>query len=185
METFSALLVLREGNSPVTDEFPSQRPVARGSGVFFDLHLNKVLAVTEYRELSSFTTHETTKAVIVTTLHFQGFFSERNEYQSWRRVTSLTFCCPGTTNVLLLRHSDEWTGDSWWRHQMETFSALLALCAGNSPVTGEFPAQKPVTRSYVFFDLRLNKRLSKQSWGWWFETPSPPLWLHCNVMQKS
>ena len=30
---------------------------------------------------------------------------------------------------------------TWWRHQMETFSALLALCAGNSPVTGEFPSQ--------------------------------------------
>ena len=45
---------------------------------------------------------------------------------------------------------------SWWRHQMETFSALLALCAGNSPVTGEFPSQRPVTRSFdVFFDLRL------------------------------
>ena len=37
---------------------------------------------------------------------------------------------------------------SWWRHQMETFSALLALCAGNSPVTGEFPSQRPVTRSF-------------------------------------
>ena len=44
---------------------------------------------------------------------------------------------------------------------METFSALLAICAGNSPVPGEFPAQRPVTRSFdVFFDLRLNKRLS-------------------------
>ena len=64
---------------------------------------------------------------------------------------------------------------------METFSALLALCAGNSPVPGEFPAQRPVTRSFdVFFDLRLNKRLSKQSWGWWFKTPSRPLWRHCN-----
>ena len=41
---------------------------------------------------------------------------------------------------------------------METFSTLLALCAGNSPVTGEFPAQRPVTRSIdVFFDLRLKK----------------------------
>ena len=47
---------------------------------------------------------------------------------------------------------------------METFSALLAPCAGNSPVTGEFPTQGPVTRIFdVFFDLRLNKRLSKQS----------------------
>ena len=71
---------------------------------------------------------------------------------------------------------------SWWRRQMETFSALLALCAGNSPVPGEFPTQRPVTRSFgVFFDLRQNKRLSKQSWGWWFETLSRPLWRHCNV----
>ena len=70
---------------------------------------------------------------------------------------------------------------AWWRHQMETFSALLALFAGKSPVTDEFPAQRPVTQSVdVFFDLRLNKRLSKQSWGWWFETPSRPLWRHCN-----
>ena len=74
---------------------------------------------------------------------------------------------------------------SWWRHQMETFSALLAICAGNSPVPGEFPAQRPVTRSFdVFFDLRLNKRLSKQSWGWWFETLSRRLWRHCNVLES-
>ena len=40
---------------------------------------------------------------------------------------------------------------------METFSAQLAICAGNSPVPGEFPTQRPVTRSFdVFFDLRLN-----------------------------
>ena len=49
---------------------------------------------------------------------------------------------------------------------METFSALLAICAGNSPVTCEFPAQRPVARSFdVLFDLRPNKRLSKQSRG--------------------
>ena len=71
---------------------------------------------------------------------------------------------------------------SWWRHQMETFSALLALCAGNSPVTGEFPSQRPVTRSFhVFFDLPLNKRLSKQPCSWWFETPTCPLWRHSNI----
>ena len=51
---------------------------------------------------------------------------------------------------------------AWWRHQMETFFALLAICARNSPVSGEFLAQRPVTRSFdVFFGLRLNKRLSK------------------------
>ena len=74
-----------------------------------------------------------------------------------------------------------WTGNTWWRHQMETFSALLAICAGNSPVPGEFPTQRPVTRSFdAYFDLRPNKRLRKQSWGWWFETLSPPLRRHRN-----
>ena len=64
---------------------------------------------------------------------------------------------------------------------METFSALLAICAGNSPVPGEFPTQRPVTRSFdVYFDLHPNKRLSKQSLGWWFEALSPPLWRHRN-----
>ena len=58
------------------------------------------------------------------------------------------------------------TESPWWRHQMETFSALLALCEGNQPATGEFPSQRPVTRSFDdLFDLRLNKRLSKQSWS--------------------
>ena len=72
---------------------------------------------------------------------------------------------------------------SWWRHQMETFSALLAICAGNSPVIGEFPAQRPVTRCFDdFFHLRPNKWLNKQWWGWWFETPSHPLWRHCNLL---
>ena len=56
---------------------------------------------------------------------------------------------------------------------MEKISALLAICAGNSPIPGEFPAHRPVTRSFgIFFDLRLNKQLSKQSRVWWFETLS-------------
>ena len=63
-------------------------------------------------------------------------------------------------------------------HQMDTFSALLAICVGNLPVTGEFPMQRPVTRNFdVFFDLCL----SKQWWGWWFEMPLHPLWHHCDV----
>ena len=45
-----------------------------------------------------------------------------------------------------------------------------------------FEFERPVTRSFdVFFDLHLNKRLSKQSWGWWLETPSGSLWRHCNL----
>ena len=65
---------------------------------------------------------------------------------------------------------------AWWRHQMETFSVLLALCV----VTGEFSSQRPATRSFdVVFDLRLNKRLSKQSRRQWFKTQSRSLWRHC------
>ena len=74
-------------------------------------------------------------------------------------------------NVVWWRNHDCIAVIAWWRHQMETFSALLAICAGNSPVHGEFPAQRPVTRNFdVYFDMHPNNRLSKQSWGWWFET---------------
>ena len=60
------------------------------------------------------------------------------------------------------------------------FRATRPLC-GEFTGPGEIPAQRPVTRTvHVFFDLRLNKRLIKQPWGWWFETPSWSLWRHCN-----
>ena len=69
--------------------------------------------------------------------------------------------------------------------RVDEISALLALCAGNSPVFGEFPSQRPVTQSFdAFFDLCPNKRLGKQLWGWWFETPSGSLWRHCKAMRK-
>ena len=72
---------------------------------------------------------------------------------------------------------------SWWRHPMETFSTLLVLCAGNSSVSGEFPSQRPVTRSFdVFFNLHRNKWLSKQWRRRWFEMQWRPLWRHCNVL---
>ena len=49
-----------------------------------------------------------------------------------------------------------WSVIFWWRHQMETVAVLLALFGGNSPVTGEFPSQRPVTWVFdVFFDLLL------------------------------
>ena len=73
---------------------------------------------------------------------------------------------------------------SLWRHQMETFSALLPICAGNSPVTGEFPTQRPVTRSFnVFFAQRLNQQLSNGNTG--VETPSRSLWRHSNMLSQT
>ena len=107
--------------------------------------------------------------------------SDNPECSQWRTVSG--------RNYLLV---SEWyqsttkRNNTWWRHLMETFSALLALCAGNSPVTGEFPAQRPVTRSFdVFFDLGLNRQLSKQWRLWWFETLPHSLWSHCDNVKQA
>ena len=102
-----------------------------------------------------------------------------------------------TRNLLMRRLIAYWDDLRFWRVHISFYAgralalrtmtpsnrsiALLAICAGNSSVTDEFSAQRPVTRSFdVFFDLLLNKRMSKQWWGLWFETPSHPLWRHCN-----
>ena len=79
-----------------------------------------------------------------------------------------------------LRNLSPSPADTWWRHQMETFSTLLALCAGNSLAIGEFPSQRPVTQGFdVFFDL--NKQMSKPSRRQWFEMPLRSLWCHCTA----
>ena len=116
---------------------------------------------------------------------FQQQISQANNKETLN-ATSLALCNGNAVSVLMSsRPHNLQMIITWWRHQMETFSALLALCAGNSPVTGEFPSQRPVTRSFdVFFHLCLNKQLSKQTWGWRFEPPSRPLWRHCNVSRK-
>ena len=71
--------------------------------------------------------------------------------------------------------------------ELRAISHMMTSSNGNNfrvtgHLCGEFPAQRPVMRSCdVFFDLRLNERLSKQSWGWWFETISRQLWRQCNA----
>ena len=56
-----------------------------------------------------------------------------------------------------------------WRHQMEPFSALLALCAGNSPVTGEFP-HKDQWRWALMFSLIC-------AWtNGWIKSETPVIW---------
>ena len=85
----------------------------------------------------------------------------------------------GNTNTEKCTYGDQ--ALTWWRHQMETFSAWLALCEGNPPVSGGFTSQRPVTRSFdIFIDQRLNKRMSKPSRRRWLETPSSSSWSHCN-----
>ena len=75
--------------------------------------------------------------------------------------------CPGT-QVL------------WWRHQMETFSASLAIVRESNDHRW-IPLIGPVTRS---FGVSFNQRLSKQSRRRWFETPSPSLWRHSNAFSE-
>ena len=102
-----------------------------------------------------------------------------NQWCKDARMTGRTTCY--LVGIALAMERRSWDRP-WRRHQMETFSALLGICAWNSSVPGEFPTKRPVTRSFdVYFDLRPNKRLSKQSWGWWFEMPSRPLWRHRNA----
>ena len=101
-------------------------------------------------------------------------------------IISTSFLVTGTPLIVIIniyaKGNCLTSSEPWSHHQMDTFSALLVICAGNSPVTGRFSAQRPVSRSFdIFFDLRLTKRLSKQWWGWWFEKPSRSLWRHCNV----
>ena len=86
----------------------------------------------------------------------------------------------------LIRHNTQMTSVKWWNDIMMTssngniFRVTGPLC-GEFTGPGEFLAQRPVTRSFdAFFDLRPNKRLSKQLGGWWFETQSWSLWRHCN-----
>ena len=110
--------------------------------------------------------------------HYNGFETLITVYVIYLIFTSVAMTWKGRNGTGIVVAT---MATTWWRHQMETFSALLAICAGNSSVIGEFPAQRPVTRSFdVFFHLCLNKRLSKQAWGWWFETRSRSLWRHCN-----
>ena len=84
-----------------------------------------------------------------------------------------------------------WSTGGWIHLRMMTssngniFPRYWPFVRGIHRGPGEFPTQRPVTRSFdVFFDLRLNKRLGKQSWGWWFETLSCPLWRHCNSQNR-
>ena len=81
-------------------------------------------------------------------------------------------------------------GQMVWNDMMTSSNGNICrvtdlLCGeftGDTSLTGDFPSQRPVTRSFdVFFDPRLNQQLNKQWRRWWFETPSHSLWRHCNV----
>ena len=89
-----------------------------------------------------------------TALNWSGMFPMANYWlrSGWLTLTKFVYVTRVLGRLWQLSH---WpladAAVTWWRHQMETFSALLALYAGNSPVTGEFSTQRPVTRSFDVF----------------------------------
>ena len=195
MESFSALLAICARNSPVTGEFRRQWPVTRSFDVFFDLRLNKRLSKqwrrwwfetslhSLWRQRSdeswgaSFLSYMSDLCSIYSVMLKRGPYplkpSQKTPHISPSRasllwVQSLLYVLTLVAVIAVLYVL-------WWRHQMKTFSALLTICARNSPVTGEFPAESQRRGALmVFFYLRLNKLLSKKSPGWWFETPIMP-----------
>ena len=99
---------------------------------------------------------------------------------SWPFCSYWRYCCwPGW-----LMMTDPGKKDCIMTSSNGNTSASRALCEGNPSVTDGFPSQRPVVRSFdVFFDLRLNKRLGKQSRRRWVETTLSSLWRHCNGME--
>ena len=89
----------------------------------------------------------------------------------------------GVLDVWWLLHSLSASPTFWINIMMTSSNGNIFRVTGHlwGEFAGEFPAQRPATRSFdVFFDLHPNKRLSKQWWSWWFETPSFLSWRHCN-----
>ena len=95
---------------------------------------------------------------------------------NWHQCGISSLCYQIAVNT---EHISMMTSSNW-----NIFRVTGHLC-GELTVTNEFPAQRPMTRSFdVFFDRHLNKRLSKHLWGQWLETLSRPLWRHSNESAK-
>ena len=121
-------------------------------------------------------------------MHFTEKYMHRAVVTLNQIFTKPTHALPAWSYLILFIKANIWNAKCFLKqlNKMGTFSALLAICAGNSPVTDEFPTQRPVMQSFdVFFDLWLNKQFSKQSWGWWFGMPSHPFWHHSNAVTCS
>ena len=113
-----------------------------------------------------------------------------SQHPSEKMITRLPFCfLRGISRIVYDTDRNIDTcmhGEIMMMSSNGNISALLAFCAGNSPVNGDFPKQRPVTRSFdVFFDLCLYQQLNKQLKRRWLETISRSLWRHCNVSKYS
>ena len=167
METFSALLAICAGSSPVPGEFPAQRPVTRRFDIFFDLHPNKRLSKqwrgwwfetppcplrrhlnVSCRYVFVLCCYDLLNRKSVPQWAAAGHNETRREI--WLKPMVLHRITATALSILACHHIDY--ASTWWRHQMETFSALLALCAGNSPVPVNSP-HKGQWRGALMFSL--------------------------------
>ena len=134
-------------------------------------------AICKPRQQSSKQQNQNVKYLSLTyvTLHSVATTTIKLLLDNRKHLYGHSFMCQHTIDMLIIIATSIITPSNG------SISSLLTLCLGNSPVTGEFPSQSPVTSSFdVFFDLRLNKRLRKHSRHRWFETPSRSLWRHCD-----
>ena len=111
-------------------------------------------------------------------------YSQKGKYMKYQLIIQVPLAFAATNSLGSITHSSPASRQHFYMMTSSNgniFRVTGPLC-GEFTGPGEFPTQRPVTWSFdVFFDLRLNKRLSKQQWGWWFETPSWSLWRQCNV----
>ena len=105
-------------------------------------------------------------------------------FQVWFCIGKFIYCTNTHTHTYIFATVFSYIKCMMTSSNGNIFRVTGPLC-GIFSGPGEFPTQRPVTWSFdVFFDLRLNKRLSKQPWGWWFEMPSWSLWHYCNELSK-
>ena len=98
-----------------------------------------------------------------------------NHFSQWGRINPEKHWQVHDSNPLMSHHDDVIK----WKHFFRVTGLLCREFTGHRWIPPH--AQRPVTRGLdAFFDIRINKRLSKQSWGWWSEKPSRSLWRQCN-----
>ena len=102
-------------------------------------------------------------------LHAGSRFQEQGQVITFRSICGIWLLAPRAWCLPLAHNSSLYVKNIIMTSSYKNIFRVTGPWVENSPVTDEFPAKRPVTRSFdVFFDLRPNKLLSKQSWGWWF-----------------
>ena len=161
MEPLSAILALCAGNSPVTGEFPSQRPVSRSFDAIFGLRLNKWLSKQSRRRWL-----DTPSRSLWCHFYYIG------PWDKWQTVWNMLFKLIYRIDCESISTENAQTSSAWWRHDTEILSALVTICEHNEPVTGW-----SITRVQKFSsDVCQNKLLKKKSSRGQFDTP----WRHYN-----